>query len=533
VDRRQQNFLYLAVLLVALLTITLSVINSFQNRAQPQPFPTAQPSATPLLTATTVPARPAQTVVSTPTLVSSTPPGAITPTPSATPTAEMISTATPLPQREFFVAPDGRVANNGSRESPWPLQYVLDMPETIQPGDTIWMLGGEYTGPFATNLQGTEEQPITLRAEAGSRVILKSSDLVLDIQNSRYVNYWGFEIAPTENSRDPQKRPESAYGIRIHQGRRSHHLKFINIIIHDMPAQGIGWWHANKNSEIYGSLIFYNGVNQFDHGIYVNNIEGAKRMVDNIIFDNASHGIHAYSETGPAKLNNLYLEGNTLFDNGSIGYTTNKGKYGIPRRNILIGGNQIAQSPTIIDNYTYYPDLSGESLNLGYRAGSMGATVENNYLAGGRLFLGGINEGMLMKQNTILGLSLPEVTFSQNSFLVISPTDPKVFLRPNQYEPGRANVTIYNWDRRPVVHLSPQDLQAVGIRPGDRWELRSVQDYFSDILTGTYEGSGIDVPMTGRSVAQPMGLSFKPPSTFPEFGAFVLFVNPPSPAASR
>lgn len=35
------------------------------------------------------------------------------------------------------------------------------------------------------------------------------------------------------------------------------------------------------------------------------------------------------------------------------------------------------------------------------------------------------------------------------------PAEPKVFLRPNRYEPGRANFVIYNWSRQAIV---PVDL---------------------------------------------------------------------------
>ncbi|NLG98361.1 MAG: hypothetical protein GX491_19275, partial [Chloroflexi bacterium] len=47
-------------------------------------------------------------------------------------------------------------------------------------------------------------------------------------------------------------------------------------------------------------------------------------------------------------------------------------------------------------------------------------------------------------------------------------------------------------------------------------------DYFGDVLEGTYDGKGLTIKMTGHSVAQPIGLKFKPDTTFPEFGVFVL-----------
>jgi hypothetical protein len=142
--------------------------------------------------------------------------------------------------KNYFVAPDGNKANDGSEEQPWELQYALNHPDIIQPGDTIWLRGGEYRGSYTLRLEGEEDRPITVRAVPGERAIVMNHDLVLDISTSSYVNLWGLEITATENSRDPVEREESAYGVRINQGKDSHHIKFINMIVHDMPAQGFG-----------------------------------------------------------------------------------------------------------------------------------------------------------------------------------------------------------------------------------------------------------------------------------------------------
>ncbi|NLG99503.1 MAG: hypothetical protein GX491_19280 [Chloroflexi bacterium] len=458
----------------------------------------------------------------------------ITPTPAPT-TEEPTPEATSTPEEaeaddegtnEFFVSPDGSKENDGTKEEPWELQYALNHPSRVKPGDTIWLLGGEYNDSYTLRLEGEEGRPITVRAYPGERAILTNDDRVLDISTSRYVNLWGLEIRPTENSRDPEDYDESAYGVRVNQGKESHHIKFINMIVHDMPSQGFGWWQANQESEIYGSLIFFNGVTQFDHGIYVNNDTGQKRIVDNFIFDNASHGIHAYGEKEHHNLNNIHIEGNTLFNNGSIGFSTTQGTYGIYKRNILLGGLMVAENPVIINNYTYYPGDAGEALNLGYKAGSSGAIVENNYFAGGQIEIGGENPGLAITQNTIAGGGIASLAstlrLGQNQVLLARPNGLKVFIRPNQYEAGRANITIYNWSHQETVTLTANDLEGVDLKPGDRYELHNVQDYFEDVITGTFDGNRLVIPMTGHTVAQPIGLDFKPNTTFPEFGAFVL-----------
>jgi hypothetical protein len=517
--RRQIQFLIFVATLVTLFAFVLALMNTGRQSAPP-----ATPSLTTRPALTVTPAMPAPQRTITPTQAEAYPPPApSTATPLPTPSPQAPAT------RAFFVSPEGAETNDGSRANPWPLQWVLDGPEALQPGDTIWLLEGTYTGPFRANLKGEPDAPITIRAYPGARAVLVSDDLVLDIQNTRFVNFWGLEITSLPFTRDPETRQESAYGIRIHQGSRSHDIKFINLIIHDMPAQGMGWWHANWDSEVYGALVFYNGVTQLDHGIYMRNNEGFKRVVDSIIFDNASHGIHAYGEKDYQQLNNISIIGNTVFNNGSIGYDTRRRALGGYERNILLGGYLVAQNPVIRENFTYFPGLAGQSVNLGYRAGSVEGVVEDNYFAGGRAALGGQNDDLTMLRNTFLGFTLPEISFRGNDFLVFKPSGVRVFVRPNQYEPGRANITVYNWSKQPSILLSASDLKDVQIQKGDQYALHNVQDYFDDIITGVYDGNSIEIPMQDRSVAQPVGLSFKPASTFPEFGAFVLQTLPAQP----
>jgi hypothetical protein len=139
--------------------------------------------------------------------------------------------------------------------------------------------------------------------------------------------------------------------------------------------------------------------------------------------------------------------------------------------------------------------------------------------------MSGANSGLKMVGNTLLNRAIEGISrfFSpQNSWLGQNPNTARIFVQPNQYEPGRANLTIYNWARLPEITVPASDLASVQIKAGDYYELHNVEDFFGDIITGTYDGNSITIPMTGRSVAQPVGINFKPPTTFPEFGGFVL-----------
>ncbi len=57
---------------------------------------------------------------------------------------------------------------------------------------------------------------------------------------------------------------------------------------------------------------------------------------------------------------------------------------------------------------------------------------------------------------------------------------------------------------------------------GSSYEIRNAQDYFATpVLTGTYAGGTLALPMSGLSVETPVGVA-APPATGPEFNAFVL-----------
>jgi hypothetical protein len=96
----------------------------------------------------------------------------------------------------------------------------------------------------------------------------------------------------------------------------------------------------------------------------------------------------------------------------------------------------------------------------------------------------------------------------------------KVFVRPNRYEPGRANIVVYNWDNLNQVAVDVRQVVTIGAA----YEVRNAQDFFSaPVLTGTFDGEPLRLPMNGLSTARPMGQLRTPPATGPTFNVFVLF----------
>jgi hypothetical protein len=84
---------------------------------------------------------------------------------------------------------------------------------------------------------------------------------------------------------------------------------------------------------------------------------------------------------------------------------------------------------------------------------------------------------------------------------------------------GRGHIIIYNWSLAASV---PVDLSPV-LAKGDAFAVWNVQDLFgTPVLSGTYSGGTVSIPMTGVTPPTPQGGTRMPPRTAPEFDVFVV-----------
>lgn len=224
---------------------------------------------------------------------------------------------------DYYAATNGTAGGSGSLASPWDLRTALAHPPAVQPGDTIWIRGGRYSGPFTSRLQGSSAAPIVVRNYADERVIIEASvwncDPVLTTKCNGFLDpctcslsdprcpnnrgtplvvaacshdvwFWGLETVnndPVRYTAPPggcNDAPECCYPngdfgqpLLPHCDQNatsaaisSHTLidavaiygddiKLINCVFHD-GANGVAWWEPSQGtSEVYGSLIFNNG----------------------------------------------------------------------------------------------------------------------------------------------------------------------------------------------------------------------------------------------------------------------------------
>lgn len=479
------------------------------------------------------------------------------PTPTATPKPTPTPTPTPNAATQFYVSPYGTSFGDGSKANPWDLATALAQPAAVKPGATVWLRGGFYYGAFTSGLTGTQAAPVTLRAYPGERAVIDGNGYdgnPLTV-NGAWAVYWGFEVM---NS-NPDRSKARAGAVNVFGA----HTKFINMVVHD-ACEGFGFWTSAVDAELYGNII-YNGGWQgaspdrgHGHGVYAQNDAGTKLVRDNVIFNQYGYGFHAYTQGG--KIDGFTLEGNVIFNNGQ----PTRERYREP--NILVGGYVPASRIALRNNYTWQPlGTYAVNVQLHYSAtNNQDVAVENNYFANGIwpldvrdwqkvTFTGNTITG----KDVLFGLYLPQGVntsayawdgnayyqvetptvvsnlggvqrsfadwqkasgLDRNSRFTQGPPPTQVFVRPNQYEQGRAHIVIYNSELRQYVDADVSGVLAVG----ERYEVRNVQDYFAaPVLSGTYDGSPLHLPMYGLSVAQPVGSSGLQP-TGPSFNVFVL-----------
>src|SRR5438445_11015133 len=93
--------------------------------------------------------------------------------------------------------PAGTPRGDGTRDRPWDLATALSGGRgRVQPGDTIWLRGGTYTGNFDGTLTGTSAAPIVVRQYPGERATIDGNLHV----NGAYAIYWWLEITLSTTS---------------------------------------------------------------------------------------------------------------------------------------------------------------------------------------------------------------------------------------------------------------------------------------------------------------------------------------------
>ncbi len=470
---------------------------------------------------------------------------------------------------DFFVSPTASSSGDGTIGNPWRLELALTQPPSVHPGDTIWLRGGIYrstnSGGFNSQLNGTANQPITVRNYQGERVTIDGfhTEFALSVSGT-YTWYWGVEVMdsnPQRTSATPGSDTHpNAYGVAVY-GRGN---KFINMIVHD-TAQGFSGYDGSPDTEFYGNLVYYNGWTGPDrvhgHGMYLQNVTGAKVVADNVIGDNFDEGIQVYG-SGNAHVVGFRIRGNALYNTSSIPAPNAPLQY---QYNLLIAGGDIRQDIQVQNNYSFFtPSQDYGFVYLGQYTNGADMSVTDNVFVGGYTTLGVQNQGgpftftgnrlynrpsslRIVSLEPAAGQSIATYTWDRNSYFGLNrfyygsnmdfaawrsstgfdsssvmnssaPTGTWVFVRPNLYESKRANIIVYNWDSNGEVSVNLSGVLSVG----DKFVIRDCQNLFGfPVASGTYTGASVTIPMTSLRKASPVGAA-TPGHTGPLLGTFVV-----------
>ena len=364
---------------------------------------------------------------------------------------------------EFFVSLEGKFENAGTREEPWDIASALGGQQKVAPGCVVWLRGGKYLYPvrdpekagngFSVRLSGAEGRPIHVRAWPGERVTIDGG---LEVSGG-HLWLWDLEIALSDDWRPKKPAPHGA-GTRfgtptgvLNIASNKPDIKVINCISHN-NHMGLGFWKWVRNGEVHGCIVYDNGFLGADrpHGpaVYTQNQTGTPRLItDNILGGNYSLPLQVYGSQMDIMVHDFTIEGNIMW---------------APRREArgrtyAICGGPRSRSIVVRRNFIY-----GHELRVGRKASQ---TVEGNVIVRG-------------------DFSAPS---PENNTIIARPsadTPPLLWLRPNKYDPRRANLLVSNWTKADQVEV---DLSSF-LKKGEGYRVLSPLDFYGEPLAEGIHG---------------------------------------------
>lgn len=408
------------------------------------------------------------------------------------------------------------------------LSALMSQQDRIKAGDTIMLRAGTYTfDQWIVTFDGTEELPITIQPYINPTTGIPETVILdggLDVQGEWTVwknligTYSGWttrEIALDDEEDQPSNKLWMV---------SADNTKLINNVLHDLIG-GI-YSYGFVNCLFYGNIIYNIGWSDLatrghGHCFYTHNNGAINTIKDNICHDPFATCIKVWGVSGACK--DYDVIGNTAFQGGVPYGRTASGAH--VNWNLLfgsqntIGSNFLAQYN--MTYHTYNEGVFGTS-NLAHGVGITSPEFLDNYLAGRYTEQVDTLAGTpVIEDNTFIGGS-DLTAYENNTFVNWGSASDTYFVRPNDYDTTRANLTIYNWSGANTVEV---DLTSVtGLAASDQVTVANVQDLFVDIQTLTLDANKkviVNMQAVNRTVAAPSQWT-APISTFPTFGCFLV-----------
>jgi hypothetical protein len=288
--------------------------------------------------------------------------------------------------KDYYASPTGGDGSSGTSDNPLSLSKALGYYSPLQPGDTLYLLGGTYQGGFTSNLQGTDGNPITVRQAPGQRATIDCGQS--DAGDNRfgiagkYVHFYDIEVMSSDTNRvlKATGSPEESYRGGVHV--RGSNIKLINMVMHDTINGVSSYLGEGNHLEVSGCIIYNNGWSGSDrghgHGIYLRTDDKlTKTARGNIVFNQFGFGLHTWRDNaGPTQ--NLTLADNVSFGSGVHhadidGYSE-----------LYIGYGSDTDSIEITGNHFFSLGRSKPAVSLPQSASGnhVGLVMQNNHISG-------------------------------------------------------------------------------------------------------------------------------------------------------
>lgn len=416
----------------------------------------------------------------------------------------------------------------------------------------VFTVNGSYTNYMNFEIMNSDTARITTTAGSSPPNITRGDGLSIFGPNTKFINlvihdnangigYWtaaaNSEVIGCIVYHNGWQGPDRGHGHGLYIQNENGYKLVKNVISFNNHSTGMkGFGQAG-----YANNIIFDQVTSFNNGSIHN--QTLETHTQNILVGTDQQPITKTTIMNCALYHNLGVVGSNLI----LGYSVDGNDTAIVKNNYLAGGNnalavskwktgevtgnhlyistgvvqngnsgmasyvlpQGVTSPNFIWNNNEYVD---DSPFTGYTFTYTGAT---NNLGGGLL--------KFDETPTQLGKGWRQWTGwdSASTFRLGIDTGVKVIIYKDDFEQGRGNIVVYNWDSLPAVSV---DVSSLGLSNGDLYEVMDVQNYFgTPVASGTYSGSNITIPMLHTTISPTSGTVYTPPvHTGIEFGVYVV-----------
>jgi hypothetical protein len=469
---------------------------------------------------------------------------------------------------DWFVSPTGSASGDGSIGNPWDKATAFARPGAAN--ETYWFRAGIYVfsdidatthtyAVDATISSPTYGQPVTFRNYNNEHVVFEytggssgSSDMLLF--EAANVRLWGIELYNSKSTNFGDANYKRARGLKPN----GVNFELVNCVLHDFGI-AFSFFTANATnikSVAHGNMLFNNGRTTTEHNIYAHNLTGIKEISNNIVWSAGGYNLHGWVDNDTYKVLGFRVLNNTSFDAGACG---SSGQW---RGNLFFALNHGGTTPTNVPasyggdllwdhNCTYYSTTNARSTGSNFdRIGTVTGsgngewtdyTLTNNYFARGSTAF--TEQGTILGPRTVAGNTVygAATDASGTSFATVFPgngnsynsqpttsTPGHIDAIPNDYEPGRYHITVYNWALANTVNVPASQLTELPV--GTSYRIVSPFTYRggdtgTNLATGTYDGNGLTLDMTNlpappAPIASSNGLAMPDPGK--EFAVFIL-----------